>query len=117
MLGSEVFTSYAILDHTMTVRYKSSSLSYYYLNSIVDELLEECGDLCEIEPCSGTIDSDGDGIDDECDDCLNMSGDVNDDFIVDVFGELKGRHARSAIGVAGLPMNFAIEIEAELEIS
>ena len=36
------------------------------------------------------------------------------DLIVDVFGTDVGRHARSAIGVAGLPMNFAMEIEAEL---
>lgn len=38
------------------------------------------------------------------------------DLIIDVFGKNVGRHARSAIGLAGLPMNFAIEIEAELEI-
>ena len=36
------------------------------------------------------------------------------DLIIEVFGADIGRHARSAIGVAGLPMNFAIEIEAEL---
>jgi enamine deaminase RidA (YjgF/YER057c/UK114 family) len=39
------------------------------------------------------------------------------DLIIDVFGPDVGRHARSAIGVAGLPMNFAIEIEAELLVS
>lgn len=39
------------------------------------------------------------------------------DLIVDVFGHSVGRHARSAVGVAGLPMNFAIEIEAEVAIS
>jgi enamine deaminase RidA (YjgF/YER057c/UK114 family) len=38
------------------------------------------------------------------------------DFIVDVFGNTVGKHARSAIGVMGLPMNFAIEIEGELEL-
>ena len=36
------------------------------------------------------------------------------DLIIDVFGPETGRHARSAIGVAGLPLNFAIEIEAEI---
>lgn len=36
------------------------------------------------------------------------------DLIIDVFGSEIGRHARSAIGVAGLPMNFAMEIEAEV---
>ena len=39
------------------------------------------------------------------------------DFIIDVFGAEKGRHARSAIGAAGLPMNFAIEIEGEVLLS
>ena len=36
------------------------------------------------------------------------------DLIIEVFGPEVGRHARSAIGVAGLPMNFAMEIEGEL---
>ena len=36
------------------------------------------------------------------------------DLIVKVFGAEIGKHARSAIGVAGLPMNFAIEIEGEI---
>lgn len=39
------------------------------------------------------------------------------DLILDVFGPDVGRHARSAIGVAGLPMNFAMEIEGEVEIA
>jgi len=36
------------------------------------------------------------------------------DLILNVFGPDVARHARSAIGTAGLPMNFAIEIEGEL---
>ena len=36
------------------------------------------------------------------------------DLILQVFGPQIGRHARSAIGTAGLPMNFAIEIEGEV---
>ena len=39
------------------------------------------------------------------------------DLILELFGPDAGAHARSAIGTAGLPMNFAIEIEAELEIA
>ena len=38
------------------------------------------------------------------------------DLIINIFGDDIGQHARSAIGVAGLPMNFAIEIEAEIKI-
>ena len=36
------------------------------------------------------------------------------DLILQVFGSQIGRHARSAIGTAGLPMNFAMEIEGEV---
>ncbi|MCP5038487.1 MAG: RidA family protein [Rhodobacteraceae bacterium] len=35
-------------------------------------------------------------------------------LILDVFGDEIGRHARSAISVASLPMNIAVEIEAEV---
>ncbi len=38
------------------------------------------------------------------------------DLIIEVFGPDIGRHARSAIGVQGLPMGFAIEIEGEMLI-
>ncbi len=38
------------------------------------------------------------------------------DLIMAVFDEDVGRHARSAIGVASLPMGFALEIEGELLI-
>ncbi len=36
------------------------------------------------------------------------------DLIIDVFGRDIGRHARSAIGVSGLPLGFAMEIEGEV---
>ncbi|HUI20104.1 MAG TPA: RidA family protein [Methylocella sp.] len=38
------------------------------------------------------------------------------DLIVDVLGE-KGRHARSTIGVAELPLDSAVEVEALFEIT
>ena len=38
------------------------------------------------------------------------------DLMIEVFGPEIGRHARSAIGVAGLPLNFAMEIEGEVEL-
>lgn len=37
------------------------------------------------------------------------------DFLVEVLGE-RGRHARAAVGVASLPLNAAVEIEAIIEI-
>jgi enamine deaminase RidA (YjgF/YER057c/UK114 family) len=38
------------------------------------------------------------------------------ELIVEVFGPEAGIHARSAIGVAELPFNVPVEIEAEVEI-
>jgi enamine deaminase RidA (YjgF/YER057c/UK114 family) len=38
------------------------------------------------------------------------------ELIFEVFGSEIGRHSRSAIGVAGLPFNFAVEVEAEIMI-
>jgi enamine deaminase RidA (YjgF/YER057c/UK114 family) len=37
------------------------------------------------------------------------------DLMVEVFGE-PGRHARSAVGVYRLPLNFAVEVDAVVEI-
>lgn len=38
------------------------------------------------------------------------------DLILEVFGAETGAHARSAVGVAELPFNFPVEIEAEVEL-
>ena len=39
------------------------------------------------------------------------------DLVLDVFGAELGQHARSAVGLAALPFNIPVEIEAEVEIS
>ena len=38
------------------------------------------------------------------------------ELIVDVYGHERGRHARSAVGMAELPFNIPVEIEAEVAI-
>lgn len=38
------------------------------------------------------------------------------DLIVTLYGEERGAHARSAIGVAGLPFGLPVEIEAEVAL-
>lgn len=38
------------------------------------------------------------------------------DLMVDVFGDA-GRHARSAVGAAGLPMGVAVEVEGIFEVA
>jgi enamine deaminase RidA (YjgF/YER057c/UK114 family) len=37
------------------------------------------------------------------------------DLMVEVFGD-EGRHARSAVGVYRLPLNFAVEVDAVVEV-
>ncbi len=39
------------------------------------------------------------------------------DLMVEVFGPDRGRHARSAVGMAELPLDFPVEIEAVIEIA
>ncbi len=38
------------------------------------------------------------------------------DLMVEVFGETIGKHARSAVGMAGLPLGIPVEIEMILEV-
>ncbi len=38
------------------------------------------------------------------------------DLLVEILGD-KGRHARSAVGVAALPLNAAVEVEAVIEVA
>jgi len=38
------------------------------------------------------------------------------DLVVDVFGVERGAHARSAVGMAELPFDIPVEIEAEVEL-
>ena len=39
------------------------------------------------------------------------------DLIIELYGPEAGTHARSAVGMAELPFGFAVEVEAEVEIS
>jgi enamine deaminase RidA (YjgF/YER057c/UK114 family) len=39
------------------------------------------------------------------------------DLIVDLYGPERGSHARSAVGMAGLPFDLPVEIEAEVAIA
>ena len=39
------------------------------------------------------------------------------DLMVEVFGETNGKHARSAVGMAGLPFNNAVEVEMIVELT
>ena len=38
------------------------------------------------------------------------------DLMVEVFGEPNGKHARSAVGMAGLPLGHPVEVEMIIEV-
>ncbi|RPJ43663.1 MAG: RidA family protein, partial [Chloroflexi bacterium] len=38
------------------------------------------------------------------------------ELILELYGPERGAHARSAVGMASLPFNLPVEIEAEVEI-
>jgi enamine deaminase RidA (YjgF/YER057c/UK114 family) len=38
------------------------------------------------------------------------------DLLVEIFGEERGRHARSAVGMGALPMGISVEIEAVIQV-
>lgn len=39
------------------------------------------------------------------------------DLILELYGQQRGSHARSAVGMAGLPFHIPVEIEGEVEIT
>jgi enamine deaminase RidA (YjgF/YER057c/UK114 family) len=39
------------------------------------------------------------------------------DLLVEIFGEERGKHGRSAVGMGALPMGIAVEIEGVLQVS
>ncbi len=80
-LGGYVPSS-VFIDHTMTVFYKMNSLNTGLGNTKIQQMLTACEDagLCG---CSGP-DSDNDGTPDQCDDCFNYAGDINDDNTIDI---------------------------------
>ena len=44
------FPSTAYLDHTMTVYFKANNPSFSIATGMIDDMLDECGDLCTLGP-------------------------------------------------------------------
>ena len=96
------FPSSAWVDHEMKVFAKMNGAGSWSINSRIEDMLENCGDLCSADSdgdedgwnsdednCPSDYnpdqaDSDNDGIGDACDDCHNLAGDLNDDVIFDI---------------------------------
>ena len=100
--SSNGFPSFAFVDHNMTVYFKSNGSGTYSTKLKIQEMLEDCiadglcgsvdfdndglidNDNCPNDYNPSQEDSDYDGLGDVCDDCHDMVGDVNDDFIIDI---------------------------------
>jgi hypothetical protein len=126
------FPTFAILDHTMTVRAKPWTLdsntntnscdgtsqtingwSGGNTSNFLQQLVDECGSLCE--PCQDTNDTDGDGIGDECDDCHNLLGDVNDDMNHDILDIVTTVNIILAGGVGSGEFTECEETDADMD--
>ena len=126
------FPTFAILDHTMTVRAKPWTLDNNTNTSSCDgtsqtidgwsggstsnflqQLVDECGSLCE--QCQDTNDTDGDGIGDECDDCHNLLGDVNDDLTHNILDIVTTVNIILAGGVGSGEFTECEEADADMD--
>ena len=101
--SSNGFPSFAFIDHNMTVHFKGNSAGTYSTKLKIQDMLDACiedglcgnadmdgdgfmsdNDNCPNDYNPDQSDVDGDLIGDVCDECNNMSGDVNDDMTIDV---------------------------------
>ena len=97
------FPSTVFIDHNMTVYKKYNTVGTYVINYRMEEMINNCVDaglcgsvdidgdgfLSDEDNCPNDYnpnqsDSDNDGIGDACDDCSDMSGDINDDMLIDI---------------------------------
>ena len=79
---------------------------------LLASLQQEIGDLSRVRQVvkvTGMVNSDPEFVD--------QSKVINgcSDLLVEIFGD-RGRHARAAVGMASLPMGFAVEIEMIVEV-
>jgi len=55
------FPSTAYLDHTMTVYYKANNPSFGPATAAIDAMIDQCGDLCTLDPPAALFDFEIDG--------------------------------------------------------
>ncbi|HFK1456144.1 TPA: RidA family protein [Bacillus cereus] len=96
-------------DISIDEGYKAARQSMLNLLSVVRNELGDLNKVRRIVKILGFVNS--------TEDFINQPKVMNgaSDVLVDIFGE-KGKHARSAVGMAQLPNNTTIEIEMVLEI-
>ncbi len=96
-------------DVTIEVGYEASKQCMLNLLTVIKQEIGELSKVKRIVKILGFVNSSSDFIDQP----KVMNG--ASDLLVQVFGE-KGRHGRSAVGMAQLPLNNAVEVEMILEV-
>lgn len=96
-------------DISIDEGYKAARQSMLNLLSVVRNELGDLNKVKRVVKLLGFVNSTGDFINQPK--VMNGASDV----LVEIFGE-KGKHARSAVGMAQLPNNTTIEIEMVLEV-
>ena len=96
-------------DMTIEEGYEAARLTGI---NILASIKKEIGDLNKIKRFVKVI-----GMVNSTSDFYQQPAVVNgfSDFIVEVFGD-RGKHARSAVGMASLPSNIAVEVEVVVEV-
>jgi enamine deaminase RidA (YjgF/YER057c/UK114 family) len=98
------------LDLTVEQGYDAARLTAL---SILGSLKRELGDLDRVTAWLKIL-----GMVNCAPDFKNPPGVINGftDLIIELYGPERGRHARSAVGMAQLPFDIPVEIEGEVEI-
>lgn len=96
-------------DVSIEVGYQAARQCMLNLLAVVKQELGDLGKVKRIVKILGFVNSDPDFTDQP----KVMNG--ASDLLVEIFGE-RGRHGRSAVGMAQLPHNNAVEVEMILEI-
>ncbi|MGG1661966.1 RidA family protein [Brevibacillus sp. NRS-1366] len=107
--GTDEYRGKLGADVTIEVGYLAARQCMLNLLAVVKQELGELGKVKRIVKILGFVNSDPDFTDQP----KVMNG--ASDLLVQIFGE-KGKHGRSAVGMAQLPLNNAVEVEMILEV-
>ncbi len=107
--GTNEFRGQLGKDVTVEVGYDAARQCMLNLLSVIKNELGELSKVKRIVKILGFVNSTPDFVDQP----KVMNG--SSDLLVQVFGE-RGRHARSAVGMAQLPHNNAVEVEMIVEV-
>ncbi|MEH7333941.1 RidA family protein [Neobacillus drentensis] len=107
--GTNEFRGQLGKDVTIEVGYDAARQCMLNLLSVIKNELGELSKVKRIVKILGFVNSTPDFVDQP----KVMNG--SSDLLVQVFGE-RGRHARSAVGMAQLPHNNAVEVEMIVEV-